>query len=556
MIKQDYKPRNDNRAYKSGVFKSLPAWLSHPFAIIGYAILTLFLAILLFRDTNNSAEDSMIESSVAIVEQEAENIHQRQILEDPDLEDSGLDETSAIEGNLDIKNNKEYESGEIKLNTSSGPSTSSKTTITSSKNNKQIVKSKNISGEQLHTGDPNYTSPIAIPLDFLNNPVSTSESQYEVEQLSSDLNWETEPVKKNDNLSLIFKRIGLTPQMVHKIGTLDENSKILTHKLMPGKSLHYQIDKDKQLTALKYIIDIQKTLYIERVNGDKNQFASRIEDKKIEYRSAYVSGIITDSLYKSGKRSGLTDRLVVNLANIFAWDIDFILDIRKNDSFSVLYEEKYMDGEKIGNGNIIAAEFVNQGETFIAIRYTDSKNNTDYYSDKGLSLRKAFLRAPVKFQYISDHFNPKRFHPVQKRVKPHRGIDYVAPVGTPIMASGDGKVIASGYNRFNGKYVFIQHGNNIVTKYLHLSKRLVSKGKRVKQGQTIGKLGSTGMVTGAHLHYEFVVNGVHRNPRTVKLPMAKPISKNEKPRFLEQSKLLVSQLESRKQIQSAQFVAR
>ena len=145
---------------------------------------------------------------------------------------------------------------------------------------------------------------------------------------------------------------------------------------------------------------------------------------------------------------------------------------------------------------------------------------------------------------------------MQKRIKPHRGIDYAAPVGTPIRAAGDGKVIESGYNRFNGKYVFIQHGNNIVTKYLHLSKRLVSRGKRVKQGQTIGKLGRTGMVTGPHLHYEFVVNGVHRNPRTVKLPKAEPISKKEKPNFMVASRALISQLEARKNIQSSAQVAR
>ena len=339
---------------------------------------------------------------------------------------------------------------------------------------------------------------------------------------------------------------------------MDDNTKKLKN-LKPGEIIHYQLNENNRLTAIKYVIDIQNTLYINKLDQDDPSdvsYASNIVNKVVEQRTAYVSGTITDSLFNSGKRAGLTDTLVINLANIFAWDIDFILDIRANDSFSLLYEEKYLDGEKIGDGNIIAAEFINRGEVYRAVRYTDSNKNTSYYSDKGLSMRKAFLRAPVNFIYISDSFNPRRFHPVQKRIKPHRGIDYAAPVGTPIRAAGDGKVIASGYNRFNGKYVFIQHGNSIVTKYLHLSKRLVSKGKRVKQGQTIGKLGSTGMVTGPHLHYEFVVNGVHRNPRTVKLPQAEPISKKEKSNFMLASQSLIGQLESRKNIQSTSQVAK
>jgi murein DD-endopeptidase MepM/ murein hydrolase activator NlpD len=197
----------------------------------------------------------------------------------------------------------------------------------------------------------------------------------------------------------------------------------------------------------------------------------------------------------------------------------------------MLYQEKYIDGEKVGDGDILATHFSNHGKTYTAVRYTDSKVDSSYYTPKGLSMRKAFLRAPVNFKYISSHFNPVRVHPVLKTIRPHRGIDYVAPVGTPIRAAGDGKVITSGYNKYNGKYIVIQHGNNIVTKYLHLSKRMVSRGKRVKQGDIIGKLGGTGMVTGPHLHYEFVVNGVHQNPKTVKLPTAEPIAKSELDRF-------------------------
>lgn len=506
MIKHDYKPQNNKRFFEPSYFDRFPSWATHPFMIIGFAALVMLIAILINRDGQKDVET---EPSIVIQE---------------DASESRVNKGELVLTNLSSET------------IQTEPNSTQKATLTN----------------QALLSLTNYSAPIDIPLEI--ESVSAQSQQ----TTRTDLNdkWQKESVNQGDNLSLIFKRIDLSPQMVHKVITLDENTKILK-KLKPGEVIHYQLNNAKQLVSLKYTINLQNTLYVNRHSvGDTYEYSSEIINKSIEHRTAYISGIIEDSLYLSGKRAGLTDRLVINLANIFAWDLDFILDIRKNDSFSLLYEEKYLDGELIGNGNIIAAEFINRGQTYRAIRYTDSKNNTNYYSESGLSMRKAFLRAPVDFRYISDSFNPKRFHPVQKRIKPHRGIDYAAPVGTPIRASGDGKVIASGYNRFNGKYVFIQHGNNIVTKYLHLSKRTVSRGKRVKQGQTIGKLGSTGMVTGPHLHYEFVVNGVHRNPRTVKLPKADPIRKSEKANFLKASEMLVAQLESRKQIQSSELVAR
>ena len=504
MIKHDYKPQSEKRIFKKGFFDRLPAWATHPYLILSMAVLVMALAIILSKD--NSTEVSSAPEAITI--------------------DKPTNSTS---------------SGEISLQ------------LADEKNTSELKPLSNSNKKNRSSDSSSYSDPIEIPLTLS----SMSSKEVEIRHLSED-QWQSESVGKGDNLSKIFKRIGLTPQLLYKIINLDKNTSKLKN-LKPGELIHYQLDNSNQLVALKYVIDLQNTLYINKVDSTGSQdatYASNIVNKTIELRTAYVSGIITDSLFMAGKRAGLTDTLVINLANIFAWDIDFILDIRANDSFSLLYEEKYLDGEKIGDGNIIAAEFINRGEVYRAIRYTDSNKHTNYYSDDGHSMRKAFLRAPVNFRYISDSFNPRRFHPVQKRIKPHRGIDYAAPVGTPIRAAGDGKVIASGYNRFNGKYVFIQHGNNIVTKYLHLSKRLVSKGKRVKQGQTIGKLGSTGMVTGPHLHYEFVVNGVHRNPRTVKLPKAEPISKNEKRSFLLASKSLIAQLESRKSIQSSSQVAK
>jgi murein DD-endopeptidase MepM/ murein hydrolase activator NlpD len=217
----------------------------------------------------------------------------------------------------------------------------------------------------------------------------------------------------------------------------------------------------------------------------------------------------------------------MELANIFAWDIDFVFDIRQGDSFAILFEEQYLDGEMFAVGDIIAASFTNRGRTYDAVRYTDSSGSSSYYTPEGLSMRKAFLRAPLDIFRISSGFNLRRKHPIHKMIKAHRGVDYAAPRGTPVFSAGDGKVTATGYSKANGNYIFVQHGQTYVTKYLHLNKKKVRRGQTVKQRQVIGTVGSTGYATGPHLHYEFLVNGVHRNPRTVKLPQANPISATE-----------------------------
>jgi murein DD-endopeptidase MepM/ murein hydrolase activator NlpD len=381
-----------------------------------------------------------------------------------------------------------------------------------------------------------YSSPIIIPL----SPAKKTHL------FKFPTQWKTEKIKSGDTLSHIFKRVGLSPQMVYKISHLDKNTKRLLH-LIPKKLIYFQWNNDKQLTALKYPISIQKTLYIEK---KKEKFVTRISTSPIEYRTAYTFGTINDSLYLSGKRAGLTDTLIIHLARIFEWDIDFFLDIRKGDSFSILFEEKYLHGEKIGHGSILAAEFINQKKHYQAIRYKDSKNNIHYYTPNGNSLQKAFLRAPIEFSYISSSFKRRRFHPILKRWKAHRGIDYRAKKGTPIRASGDGKVIRSSTNRYNGKYVFIQHPRGIVTKYLHMSRRRVKRHQNVKQGDIIGYVGMTGLAEAPHLHYEFVVRGVHRNPKTVPLPKALPIKSKEKSQFLILSQTLTSQLKQRKKLQS------
>lgn len=373
-------------------------------------------------------------------------------------------------------------------------------------------------------------------------------AQTAIENTQSTLNWQTAKVKSGDSLAKIFKRFGHSAKTTYQVSTAQgKHTKLLT-KLNVGDKLRVGTDQNGKLLALEYPISKTKILH---VSHSDTGYRSELEEKLVETRQDFAHGTIKSSFWNAAISAGMNDNQIIELANIFGWDIDFALDIRKGDTFHVVFENRYVDGEYIGTGNILAAEFVNQDDEFKAIRFKDG----EYYTPEGKSMRKAFLRAPVNFKYISSNFKPKRFHPIQKRWKAHNGTDYRANTGTPVVAAGNGKVTHSTYNKYNGNYVFIQHGNGIVTKYLHFSKRAVKKGQRVKQGQVIGYVGSTGMSQAPHLHYEFLLNGVHRNPRTVKLPDAQPIAKKHKSEFLALADTRVQELNGSKQALMAMQVA-
>nr|WP_255654375.1 peptidoglycan DD-metalloendopeptidase family protein [Alishewanella maricola] len=354
------------------------------------------------------------------------------------------------------------------------------------------------------------------------------------------LQWTTLEVQSGDILSSLFRKANVSQQTMLSILDLGKTTRTLT-RLYPGEKLEFGLDEQGELQQLRYAIDRLTTLQINR-NLEGNFTVEELR-KPVEQRQQFTSAEIRSNFWSAGLAAGLTDAQIMQLAGIFGWDIDFALDIRAGDYFSVLYNADYVEGEFLGNGTILAAQFSNQGQVYQAIRHSDG----NYYKPDGKSMRQAFLRAPVSFQYVSSNFNPRRLHPVLGTVRAHNGTDYVAPVGTPIMAAGDGKVTKSAYNSLNGHYVFIQHANNIVTKYLHLSKRLVKTGERVRQGQSIGKLGSTGRVTGAHLHYEFMLDGVHRNPRTVKLPEALPLQGKDKQQFMLTASTVLAELQQQHQ---------
>lgn len=346
-------------------------------------------------------------------------------------------------------------------------------------------------------------------------------------------------VKPGDSLAALFTRNDLNPGDLHSIMQSDAAAERL-RKIMPGDQIQVQASAEGKVLGLSMPADETSRLEVHR-NGDGFVIEKSAVPVQRVVRSA--NGTIESSLFAAGYDAGLSDNLIMNLAGIFGWDIDFALDIRKGDEFRLIYEEVYRDGEKVKDGPILAAEFNNAGRALKAVRFVDDDGDSSYYAPDGRAMRKTFLRAPLNFQYVSSSFNPNRYHPILKRVKAHNGIDYRAPKGTPVYAAGDGRVTRSSYNKYNGHHVFIQHGGGYVTKYLHFTHRTVRNGQRVKQGQVIGYVGATGLASGPHLHYEFLVNGAHRNPRTVNLPDAEPIPEQYREEFLAMSTPLLRQLE-------------
>lgn len=389
------------------------------------------------------------------------------------------------------------------------------------------------------------SAPVLPQLPLNNEPQSLTTEE---SKSSLTLKQTKVKIKSGHSLSSIFKKHHLSSRDLHQVMQKGKGAKILRN-LQPGRTLNIESNEQGQLYSLSYQINHLQSLNIQRVN---DQFNIETISKPVEKRVNFSQGEIKSSLFEAGKQAGLSDALVMEMAAIFGWDIDFALDIRKGDKFSILYEEQYIQGKKYKTGNILAAEFTNNGQTFEAIRFTDKKGNSNYYTPKGLSMRKTFLRSPVDFRRISSYFG-KRKHPILNRMRLHKGVDYAARRGTPVQSSGDGKVIFKGRKGGYGRVVIIQHGNRYQTLYAHLNgfKRGIRVGKYVKQGQTIAFVGSSGRATGPHLHYEFRVNGSHRNPLTVKLPTAAPIEAKYKNDFNNHAQRLLAQLDTHKPTQLA-----
>lgn len=343
-----------------------------------------------------------------------------------------------------------------------------------------------------------------------------------------ELDWQAFEIKSGDTLSSLFKDAGFNDgimlSVIHGDGEADK-----LQRLYAGETIRFATGAEGELAAIELQRSLLESLKIEKTDEG---FTGETVVREPEARPAFASGTIDGSLYYAAREAGLNDRLTMELAGIFGWAIDFVYDVRKGDQFEVVYEELYLDGEKFDTGRILSARFVNRGDDNIALLYTDSNGDSDYYTPDGKSMRKAFLRTPINAR-VSSPFNLQRRHPVLDVVRPHEGTDYGAPTGTPIKAAGSGRVRFAGWKGGYGRTVILQHGDNITTLYAHMSRlgKGIKNGTRVKQGETIGYVGSSGMVTGPHLHYEFRVNGTPRNSRTVKLPDAKPVPSSEMARF-------------------------
>jgi murein DD-endopeptidase MepM/ murein hydrolase activator NlpD len=354
-------------------------------------------------------------------------------------------------------------------------------------------------------------------------------------------------IRPGDTLDRLFRKNDLDLASLAAIVKLPEVGEYL-RLLRPGDVFRIEHDHG-QLISLYRDLDLTNSL---RVSRAESGYTAEIVERPVEFQKRLAYGRIDSSLFASAAAAGMPDKLIMSLAGIFAWDIDFVLDIRGGDDYYILYEEIYQDGKFVTAGEIIAAEFNNNGKTFRAIRYVDSEGRSDYYTPEGLSVRKAFIRAPVDFTRISSSFNPRRRHPILNTIRAHRGVDYAAPSGTPIKAAGDGKVKFRGRKGGYGNAVEIQHGGNITTLYAHMSKFAgPGVGDRVRQGQVIGYVGRTGLATASHLHYEYRLNGVHRNPRTVELPEADPIKDEYRQDFLAKSEPILDELLRYKRTQVA-----
>lgn len=348
-------------------------------------------------------------------------------------------------------------------------------------------------------------------------------------------------VQSGDNLAAIFARTGLSATTLHKVLDSSEDAGVLA-SIRPGQVFNIQLDTNGELQSLSSQMNALESVQVSR---SAEGFAFQHEVITPEVVETHTHGEISSSLIADGLEAGLSYATTLDLANIFGYDIDFALDLREGDSFEVLYEDKLVDGERVGSGDILAARFINRGQVYTAVRFTDSDGRTSYYSADGNSLRKAFIRTPVDIARISSRFNLGRRHPILNKIRAHKGVDYAAPSGTPIKATGDGVVKVAGRQGGYGNTIIIQHGRRYQTLYAHMKgfAKGVKSGSKVTQGQIIGYIGTTGLSTGPHLHYEFRANGVHVDPLSEKLPVADPVAKADMPKFRALSQQMMARLD-------------
>ncbi len=345
-------------------------------------------------------------------------------------------------------------------------------------------------------------------------------------------------VRRNDTLDAIFRRLSLDLGDLSAIRNLPGIRQSLDY-LKPGDSIKLT-RKDGEVRELTRRVSETQTLNVVRSDAG---FTARLSDNPVETRVRTAVATIDSSLFQAAESADISDAVALKLANVFAWDIDFVLDIREGDHFTAVYEQIYQDGKYLRDGELLAAEFVNDGKAYRAVRFVQG-GSVGYYTPQGQPMRKAFLRAPVEFTRVSSAFNPHRLHPILNTIRGHMGTDYAAPIGTPVHAAGDGRVSFEGLRGGYGNAIMLAHGGNVSTLYGHLSRfaRNVHVGSHVQQGEIIAYVGMTGLATGPHLHYEYLIDGVHKNPEIVHLPGAEPLRADAMQQFQLATAPLLAQL--------------
>ena len=341
--------------------------------------------------------------------------------------------------------------------------------------------------------------------------------------------WREERVQRGDTIGSLLARAGVDDPDAMRFLRTSTDARPL-YQLRPGRPVRVAMDGNGALVALTFRTGADDAFAVERA-GDG--FRATTATASADVRTVLRSGEIRTSLFGAADAAGIPDAVTIALAEVFAGDIDFHHDLQRGDRFTVVYEERYVDGEATGTGRIVAAEFVNRGQTLRAFLWRDDDGRDAYYTEEGRNARNAFLRSPMEFSRITSGFSLARFHPVLQQWRAHQGVDYAAPTGTPVRATADGIVTAAGWQGGYGNAIFLRHQGSYSTVYGHLSKiaPVVKAGARVRQGDTIGFVGMTGWATGPHLHYEFRIAGEARNPLTVAMPVAEPIVPERLPAF-------------------------
>ncbi len=345
-------------------------------------------------------------------------------------------------------------------------------------------------------------------------------------ELEQTKTYQIHEVEDGENLSIIFENFGVPLNTAYKIFRLD--SKNIVANIKPGEKMRFEYSGEN-LTSIEIIKDRINSILISL----NPEIVFKNITKSIELVESYKGGIIQSSFYEAALDADIPEAIIMDFAYIYGWDVDFVFDIREGDEFHVIYETPYSEGEKVKNGDIVLAKFINKGKTYYANRFFTSKSKKEYFDEEGNNMQKAFLRAPLDFAYISSHFNPNRMHPVLHKIRAHNGVDYAAKRGSPIRTTGDGVVSFVGQRNGCGKEIVIKHSNEYSTRYCHLENfsKGLKKGKKVLQGETIGFVGSSGLATGPHLHYEFKIGNKRIDPIKVKLPSAEPVPQNLKLSF-------------------------